>query len=261
MRTVNEVSKLTGVSIRTLQYYDRIGLLRPAAYTEAGYRLYDDANLEQLQQILLFRELEFPLKEIKEIVSLPDFDRNKALTQQIALLTMKKEHLEHLITFARGMQGIGVRTMDFSAFDTKKLDEYSRRAKEQWGQSAQYRESQEKAKGRTGEQEQSITESFMQLFAEFGQMKELEPACERVQDQVRRLQAFISEHFYQCSDEILACLGQMYAGGGEMTENIDSVGGAGTAVFTAEAVRSYCENNRIPREKEEADSASHSKGV
>ena len=79
MMTVNEVSKLAGVSIRTLQYYDSIGLLKPAEYTESGYRLYDDAAMERLQQILLFRELEFPLKEIKEIVTRPDFDKQKAL--------------------------------------------------------------------------------------------------------------------------------------------------------------------------------------
>ena len=79
MMTVNEVSKLTGVSIRALQYYDKIGLLHPAQYTEAGYRLYDDAALERLQQILLFRELEFPLKQIQTIPQSPDFDRDKAL--------------------------------------------------------------------------------------------------------------------------------------------------------------------------------------
>ena len=73
MRTVNEVSKLTGVSIRTLQYYDSIGLLKPTEYTEVGYRLYDEEALERLQQILLFRELEFPLKEIKDIIYNPNF--------------------------------------------------------------------------------------------------------------------------------------------------------------------------------------------
>ncbi len=133
MMTVNEVSKLTGVSIRTLQYYDTIGLLKPVEYTESGYRLYDDTSLERLQQILLFKELEFPLKEIKRIVDAPDFDRNKVLEQQIELLTMKKEHLENLINFARGIKGIGVKYMDFKAFDTRKIDEYAERAKEQWG--------------------------------------------------------------------------------------------------------------------------------
>lgn len=88
MMTVNEVSKLAGVSIRTLQYYDKIGLLHPTGYTDAGYRLYDDADLERLQHILLFRELEFPLKDIKMIVNSPDFDRSKALEQQIELLKL-----------------------------------------------------------------------------------------------------------------------------------------------------------------------------
>ena len=109
MMTVKEVSRLTGVSVRTLQYYDRIGLLHPAEYTESGYRLYDDAALEILQQILLFRELEFPLKQISQIIHAPDFDRNKALEQQITMLQLKKEHLENLILFARGIQLIGVR--------------------------------------------------------------------------------------------------------------------------------------------------------
>ena len=78
MMTVNEVSKLTGVSIRTLQYYDSIGLLSPTEYTESGYRMYDDTALERLQQILLFKELEFPLKEIKAIIDAPNYDKNKA---------------------------------------------------------------------------------------------------------------------------------------------------------------------------------------
>ena len=153
MMTVHEVSKLTGVSIRALQYYDKIGLLKPTGYTQSGYRLYDDTALETLQQILLFRELEFPLKEIKEIISSADFDREKALEQQITLLTMKKEHLENLISLAREIRYKGEQTMDFSAFDTSKIDEYTRRAKEQWGNTAEYKESEEKAKGRTKEEE------------------------------------------------------------------------------------------------------------
>ena len=99
MMTIHEVSKLAGVSIRTLQYYDKIGLLHPTGYTDAGYRLYDDADLERLQHILLFRELEFPLKDIKAIINSPDFDRSTALEQQIELLRLKKEHIENLMNF------------------------------------------------------------------------------------------------------------------------------------------------------------------
>ena len=125
MRTVHEVSKFTGVSVRTLHHYDAIGLLKPTAVSEAGYRLYDDTALERLQQILLFRELEFPLKEIKAILESPNFDRGKALEQQINLLTLKKEHLENLILFARGIKAIGVNQMDFTAFDTRIMDDYA----------------------------------------------------------------------------------------------------------------------------------------
>ena len=241
MMTVNEVSKLTGVSIRTLQYYDTIGLLKPVEYTESGYRLYDDTSLERLQQILLFKELEFPLKEIKRIVDAPDFDRNKALEQQIELLTMKKEHLENLINFARGIKGIGVKYMDFKAFDTRKIDEYSERAKEQWGQTAEYKEFEEKTKDWTEADEAVAADELMQIFVEFGQMKKMAPSDEQVQMQVKKLQDYITEHFYTCSNKILNGLGRMYGGGGDLTENIDAAAGSGTAEFACKAIDIYCD--------------------
>ena len=89
--------------------------------------------LEKLQHILLFRELEFPLKDIKGILGNPNFDRDKALKQQITLLTLRKEHLENLIDFARGIKLTGGHKMDFSVFDTKKMDEYAEQAKKTWG--------------------------------------------------------------------------------------------------------------------------------
>ena len=240
MMTVNEVSKLTGVSIRTLQYYDTIGLLKPIEYTESGYRLYDDTSLERLQQILLFKELEFPLKEIKKIIDAPNFDRNKALEQQIELLTMKKEHLENLISFARGIKGIGVKYMDFKVFDTKKIDEYSKRAKEQWGQTSEFKEFEEKTKNWTKDDEVTVANEFMEIFVEFGRMKEMKPSDDQVQAQVKKLQNYITEHFYTCSPKILNGLGRMYAGGGELTENIDAAGGAGTAESASKAIGIYC---------------------
>lgn len=238
--TVHEVSELTGVSIRTLQYYDTIGLLKPSDYTESGYRLYDDTALERLQQILLFKELEFPLKEIKQIIDAPNFDRAKALEQQIELLTMKKEHLENLIHFALGIKWLGVKKMDFTVFDTRKLDEYAERAKQQWGQSEQYKEFEEKAKDWTKEDELHMANDFMKVFEEFGAMKHLDPAAEQVQAQVKKLQDYITEHFYKCTNEILLSLGKMYSGGGEFTENIDKAGGEGTAEFTAKAIEIFC---------------------
>lgn len=240
MKTVHEVSKLAGVSIRTLQYYDKIGLLHPAKYTESGYRLYDDTALEKLQQILLFRELEFSLKDIKAIMDNPKFDRRKALEQQIALLTLKKEHLKNLIDLARDIKDIGVNKMDFTAFDTSKIDEYAAQAKSLWGNTPEYREFEEKSKNRTAQEEQTISTQMMGIFAEFGTMLKLDPSAEKVQSQVKKLQDFITENFYNCSDEILYSLGSMYVSGGDFTENIDMTGGKGTAEFVFKAIKIYC---------------------
>jgi DNA-binding transcriptional MerR regulator len=242
MKTVHEVSKLAGISVRTLHHYDAIGLLSPTKTTEAGYRLYDDDALARLQCILLFKELEFPLKYIKEILDSPNFERNKALEQQIELLTMKKEHLENLINLARGIQSTGVKKiMDFKAFDTKKMDDYAKQAKESYGSTIAYKEFEEKSKGRTKEDEKSLGIGMMNIFADFGKLLSLKPSDDAVQEKVAELRAYITENYYNCTPEILSGLGQMYAGGGEMTENINNYGGAGTAEFASEAIRIYCE--------------------
>ena len=240
MMTVNEVSKLTGVSIRTLQYYDTIGLLPPTEYTEAGYRLYDDTAMERLQQILLFRELEFPLKEIRRIIDSPDFNRNKALEQQMKLLTMKKEHLEGLISFARKIKETGVNKMDFQVFNTTKMDEYTKKAKEQWGQTAEYKEYEEKTSKQSLEAQKQALQNFMLIFVEFGKMMDKKPEDSDVQLKVEEFQDYITDHFYKCSNEILKGLGEMYVSGGEFTENIDKAAGDGTAVFVAKAIDIYC---------------------
>ena len=240
MMTVKKVSDLTGVSVRTLQYYDKIGLLNPTELTDAGYRLYDDTALERLQQILLFRELEFPLKEIKAILDSPNFDSKKALSQQIELLELKKQHLENLINFARGIKMIGVRAVDFSAFDRTKIDEYAKKAREQWSDTDAYKEFIEKTKDRTQEEDELLAEGFMSLFVEFGAMKNESPDSDKVQLQVKKIQDYITEHLYTCTDTILASLGKMYAGGGDLTDNIDNSCGNGTAAFVAKAIEYYC---------------------
>lgn len=241
MKTVHEVSTLAGISIRTLHHYDAIGLLSPTQTTEAGYRLYDDSALEQLQLILLFRELQFPLKEIREIINSSNFDRNKALEQQIQLLELKKEHLQNLIDLAKGIKAIGVKKlMDFSAFDTKKIDEYAKQAKESYGNSPAYKEFEQKSKGRSKEEEKNLGIGMMELFTDFGKLLPLSPDDTVVQQKVAELQAYITEHFYTCTPEILSSLGEMYSGGGSMTDNIDNYAGEGTAEFAAEAIRIYC---------------------
>ena len=120
------------------------------------------------------------------------------------------------------------------------MDDYAKQAKEQWGQTSEYQEYEEKTKGMTDTQQKDVIHSFMLIFSEFGKMKEQDAASDVVQSQVKKLQDFITEHYYTCSKEVLAGLGKMYAGGGEFTENIDSYGGEGTANFVAKAIEIYC---------------------
>lgn len=241
MMTVKEVSDLTGVSIRTLHYYDQLGLLPAAGHTDSGYRLYDDAALERLQQILLFRELEFPLKDIQRILTNSAFDRRKALAQQIELLTLKKQHLESLISLAQKTLTTGGTYMDFTAFDTQKIQEYTRQAKQQWGATSAYKEFEQKTAHQTAQEAADMGSRLMEILAVFGGMQHKNPAAPAVQTQVKALQAFITEHYYTCTKEIFAQLGQMYGAGGAFTENINAVGGPGTAEFAAKAIEVYCQ--------------------
>lgn len=237
MKTVKEVSRLTGVSVRTLHHYDNIGLLRPARTTEAGYRLYDNGALERLQIILLFRELKFPLREIKDLLDRPDFDKTKALEQQMRLLQLQKEHIEGLMDLAHGIKELGVDTMfEFKAFDKSQLEEFSRQARASWGETDAYRQFEASSEDRSEEDMEMLNTEMMAIFKKLGALKTLEPSDPQVQQQIGRLQAFISEHFYECTQEILSYLGQIYACDSRFAEAIDSAGGKGTADFVKKAI-------------------------
>ena len=240
MKTVNQIAKQTGVSVRTLHHYDSIGLLKPTEITEAGYRLYDADALERLYLIIVYRELGFSLKKIAEILDAPDFDRNRALEEQIVLLEQKREQLQNRITFARGLILTGVRHLNYEGFDYKKLDDYSAQAKTMWGKTDTWKEFEQKNAGRTKEEGKALGDEMMALFTQVGCLQHLDPHNEEVQDWVAQLQAFITEHYYTCTKPMLKVLGEMYAGGGSMTENIDKAGGAGTGAFAKAAIDIFC---------------------
>ena len=122
MRTVKEISELTGISVRTLHYYDEIGLLKPTQKSDAGYRLYDDRALEILQQILFFREFDIPLKEIKAVLENPALERNQILQMQRKMLVAKKERMEHLIASIDDILK-GENKMDFAIFSKTEVEE------------------------------------------------------------------------------------------------------------------------------------------
>ena len=239
MKTVKEVSKRTGVSIRALHHYDAIGLLKPTQVTQAGYRLYDDDALDRLYMILVYRELGLSLKEICRILDAPDYDRNRVLEHQIRLMQDKVLQLQNRISFAKGMLMLGVNDMDFKSFDPKKIDEYSQQAKILYGKTDAYREFTQKSENRTREQEQDLGAQVMDLFARLGKLRPCEPDSKEAQNWAKELQVFFTEHFYTCTPQILKSLAESYAGGGSMTENIDKAGGAGTGAFAKQVIDIY----------------------
>jgi len=239
MKTVKEVSRLTGVSVRTLHHYDTIDLLKPTKVTEASYRLYDDAALEKLYMILMLRELGLSLKEIADILHASDYDRNRVLEKQIALMQERIGKLQDRIALAKGILTVGVKYMDFEGFDPKKMDEYNIQAKALYGRTEVYKEFQQKAKNRTKEQEKDLGAQVMDFFAQLGNMRPCEPDSKEAQAWAKDLQDFFTAHYYTCTPQILSSLAQSYAGGGSMTENIDNVGGAGTGAFAKEIIDIY----------------------
>lgn len=242
MLTVKEVCNRAGVSARTLHHYDEIGLLVPSERTEAGYRLYSSADLERLQQIMLLRELEFSLSDIRRVLDAPDFDRKKALEQQIELLELKRKRIKDLIELANSLIREEGSDVSFEAFDTTKIDEYAARAKEAWGKTQEYADYERKSSGRSREEEGALGDRLLELFKPFGKMaaEGADPASQEAMTQAGRIREFITEHFYTCSIEVFAQLGQAYGAGGEFTENIDKAAGAGASEFAAKAVEAYC---------------------
>ena len=235
---IREFAEFTGVSVRTLHYYDEIGLLRPAWVDKStGYRWYDEASLLRMQEILFYRELDFSLKSIKEILSSPNYDKNKALETQKKLLMLKKERLEGLIAAIDGaVKGENI----MAAFDNSKFEQYKSEAKAKWGKTDAYKEFEEKTSGQSKAQELSAAEGLMAIFTELGAIRDTAPDSAEAQELVKKLQDHITAHYYTCTKQILKGLGYMYIAGDEMTDNINKAGGEGTAQFAQKAIEVYC---------------------
>ena len=239
---ISEVAKLTGITVRTLHYYDEIGLLKPSEITEAGYRLYSREDLEILQQILFFRELDFPLSQIKEIMNNPNYDKEEALKKQKELLIQQRQRIEGLIKLIE-KRIEGDNNMSFKEFDMNEIEEnkkkYAKEVKERWGTSKAYEESAKKTSSYNKEKWGDINQETSEIFKGFAELRNSDPGSEEVQELVRRWQKYITDNFYICTNEILSGLGLMYVEDERFKENLDK-NGEGTAKLMAEAIKIYC---------------------
>lgn len=241
---IKEFAKLTGVSVRTLHYYDEIKLLEPAFVDEQnGYRFYDEKSLERMQEILFYRELDFSLKSISEILTSPNYNKQAALEKQKKLLILKKDRLEKIISaIDNAVKG---EIFDMNVFDNSDFiserNKYAAEAKEKWGKTAAYKEYEKKSSAYSKEKYNELNSSISDIFGEFAEyFRSGEKAYDaNAQALVKKLQDFITENYYRCTDEILAGLGKMYIADERFKTNIDSHG-SGTAEFVSSAIDAYC---------------------
>jgi DNA-binding transcriptional MerR regulator len=247
--TVKAVAEFAGVSIRAIHHYDKIGLLVPAGTSPSGYRLYSESNLERLQEILFFKELGFGLQEIKTIMDGAGYDRKEALRSHKQILFEKKKRLDNLI----GLVEKTLATMErkatmsndelFDGFDDAKIEEYKKEAKERWGETDAFKESERKTSkyGKADWDEIKVESGdiFTKLAALMAEGKS--PADDAVQEQIGRWFKHINDRFYACTPEIFRGLADMYVGDARFTATYDKVR-PGLAQFKRDAMHIYCDN-------------------
>jgi DNA-binding transcriptional MerR regulator len=240
--TVSQVARLAGVSVRTLHHYDEIGLLRPSGRSDAGYRLYEQVDLQRLQQVLFFKELGFPLEEITRIVRDPAFDLRAALLMQRQLLTERATRVNALIRAVEAAldsleKGTTMTKEEmFEVFGDFDPSKYEDEARERWGQTDAYKESARRTARYTKKDWEQIKAEGEQIMSELAAHMEAgraatDPAVMAVAERHR---GYITKWFYPCSHEIHRGLGELYVNDARFTANIDKVR-PGLARYTRDA--------------------------
>ena len=230
--SIGDAAQRLGVSVRTLRHYDEIGLVKPTQVGENGYRYYDREAMALLQQVLFYRELGLPLKEIGPLLQAPETQRRKALEAHRHLLELKKQQLEGLLQLVDDT--LGGKTMQKPKITQADIDaakeQYAAEAKERWGHTDAWKQSQGKTPNAA---------KMDEIFQGFAALLGTDPADRAVQAQVKTWQQFITDNLYPCTDEILAGLGQMYVCDERFTANLDKYG-EGTAKLMSDAIKIYC---------------------
>lgn len=248
--TVSHVARLAKLSVRALHHYDEIGLLSPSERSEAGYRLYTQADLQRLQQVLFFRELGFPLEEIRRILGDPSFDLRSALRMQRQLLSERSARLDALLgAVDAALDALEKgKTMDqekmFEAFGDFDPTKYEAEVKERWGDTEAYKESARRTARYTKQDWQEMKAEQDRIGKAMAELlgagrAPTEPAAMDLAEQAR---LHISKWFYPCSHTLHRALGEMYVSDSRFTENIDRTR-PGLAKFTRDAILANAERH------------------
>lgn len=246
---INEVARLTNVSVRTLHHYDAIGLLSPKRNAENGYREYSDGDLDRLQQILAFRKCGFPLKSIRLVLSASDYDRSEAVAVQLKYLYHERDKIGRMIeTLEKTKQYLkGEIDMSheekFAGFDFTQ-NPYEEEARKLWGDAA-VDESNEKLQQLDQKGREALSEDMNDIFRVFAKQMDSSPESEAVQQLTDRYYRFLNSNFgHHYSYEAFAGLGEMYVQDTRFQQNIDRFG-EGLSEFMAKAMKCYADQNSL----------------
>jgi len=243
--TIKEIADLAGVTTRTLRFYDQIGLLSPAEVAGNGYRLYNHASLLRLQQIMFFRELDVPLKQIQAIMKQPDFDLKAALEAHRLSLQGRRRKIDTLLetldqTIAT-LEGEWIMNEKefFSGFDEAKYEE---EARQRWGDSPQYKESTRKWASYTREQKEAIKQEMGGITLRMVGSASSKPGDQDIQQAVGDYYAFLNNKFYTCDVEFLRNLADMWVEDTRFAVNYERIREGG-AEFARDAVHIFCDRH------------------
>jgi len=244
--TINQLAKLSGVTVRTLHYYDEIGLLKPSSIHRNGYRSYEKKELLRLQQILFFRELDFPLADIKKILDKPDFEIVGALRRHKDLMKLKQKRFDKLIntidkTIKHMAKQQNMKDEElYDAFNDPDVKRYQEEAKQRWGNTDAYKQSMKKVGKLTKAQMEKIKKDGIELTKKLA-------ACMDKEITDKEVQKLIGQHykniqfFYDCPLEMYRNLGKMYMDDPRFTAYYDKHG-KGLASFMRDAIAHFCDN-------------------
>lgn len=240
MRTVKEVSFLTGVSVRTLHYYDEIGLLKPVYIGDNAYRYYDESSIFRLNEILFFRSLGFPLKQINLLLEMSENDLKDTLEKHIKQLRFDRENLDRLILKTEALLKGGIHNMGLNTIGKEEQALLEDEAKRLYGDTQAFKEYQAKQES----DKMKAQEGLMLIFKEFSSLKDLSPNQQQLQEKIKDFTNYITTNFYTCNDKVLTNLLQIYQEHKRFQEVVDNECGIGTLNFVVDAISNYLENRR-----------------
>lgn len=239
---VKEVAELVGVSVRTLHHYDQIGLLIPKEISDSGYRLYSEENLETLQQILFYRELGFPLKEIKMIINSPSFNRQEALVLQRKMLIQKRNRVDKMVETIdktiKYMEG-EIEMTNKEKFEGINFEnnQYEEEARRRWGNKS-VGDMNTKLKKMSKDEQNDLSERWDMIFNKLASLRNQPPESQEVQATIKEWYTFLNRNFGKYSLDAFYGLGQLYISDERFAKNIDQYG-EGLAKLMSEAMKVF----------------------